>query len=231
VRVLVIEDHERMADLIRRGLTEEAYAVDVALRAEDGLRLASAQEYDLLVLDLVLPDLDGFETLRRLRARGQWAPVLVLTARDAVDDRVKGLDAGADDYLTKPFAFPELLARLRALVRRDPAPRPPVIEVDDLTLDRAAHTVRRGAHDIELTPKEFALLECFMRQPGRVLSRAYLVEHVWDMSYEGDSNVVDVYVRYLREKVDRPFGRRSIETVRGLGYRLRSDGTDASHTP
>ena len=231
MRVLVIEDHERMAELIRRGLTEEAYAVDVAMRAEDGLRLASTQEYDLLVLDLVLPDLDGFETLRRIRARGQWAPVLVLTARDAVDDRVKGLDAGADDYLTKPFAFPELLARLRALVRRDPAPRPSVIMVDDLTLDRAAHTVRRGSREIELTPKEFALLECFMRQPGRVLSRAYLVEHVWDMSYEGDSNVVDVYVRYLREKVDRPFGRRSIETVRGLGYRLRSDGTDASHAP
>ncbi len=227
MRVLVIEDHERMAALIRRGLQEEAYAVDVAARAEEGLRLAAANAYDLVVLDLVLPDLDGFETLRRLRARGQWTPVLVLTARDAVDDRVKGLDAGADDYLTKPFAFPELLARLRALVRRETTPRPAVLTAGDLSLDPADHTVLRGAQPIELTPKEFALMECFLRNPGRLLSRAYLIEHAWDMSYEGDSNVVDVYVRYLRQKVDRPFGRRSIETVRGLGYRLRMEDQDA----
>jgi two-component system OmpR family response regulator len=227
VRVLVIEDHERMAELIRRGLQEESYAVDVANRAEDGLRLAASNEYDLVVLDLVLPDLDGFETLRRMRARGQWAPVLILTARDAVDDRVRGLDAGADDYLTKPFAFAELLARLRALGRREAAPRPAVLNAGDISLDPARHTVARGEQAIELTPKEFALMECFLRNPGRVLSRGYLIEHAWDMSYEGDSNVVDVYVRYLREKVDRPFGRRSIETVRGLGYRLRAEDVDA----
>jgi two-component system, OmpR family, response regulator len=231
MRVLVIEDHERMAELIRRGLQEEAYAVDVAARAEDGLRLAASNDYDVMVLDLVLPDLDGFETLRRMRARGQWTPVLVLTARDAVDDRVKGLDAGADDYLTKPFAFPELLARLRALVRREATPRPPVLTAGDISLDPAHHAVEREGQPVELTPKEFALMECFMRNPGRLLSRAYLIEHAWDMSYDGDSNVVDVYVRYLREKVDRPFGRRSIETVRGLGYRLRTEDADATTAP
>jgi len=226
MRVLVIEDHVRMAELIERGLRRESYAVDVARTAERGVRLASANDYDALVLDLILPDADGFEVLRRVRASGQRTPVLVLTARDAVDDRVRGLDAGADDYLTKPFAFPEFLARIRALVRREPVPHPPILSLGDLTLDPARREVRRGTIPIDLTPKEFALLHLFMRHPGIVLSRDRLIEHAWDVAYQGESNVVDVYVRYLREKIDRPFGRRSLETVRGLGYRLRNDAPD-----
>ncbi|HJP67160.1 MAG TPA: response regulator transcription factor [Actinomycetota bacterium] len=224
MRVLVIEDHARMAELIERGLRREGYAVDLAGTAEDGLGLASTNEYDAILLDLVLPDGDGFEVVGRLRDRGRWTPVLMVTARDAVDDRVRGLDAGADDYLTKPFAFPELLARLRALIRREPAPRPTILEVGDLSLDPATHQVRRAGRTISLTPKEFALLQLFMRRPGVVLSREILLEHAWDFAYDGASNVVDVYVRYLREKVDRPFGRDSIETVRGVGYRLREGG-------
>jgi two-component system, OmpR family, response regulator len=227
MRVLVIEDHVRMAELIERGLRREAYAVDLAGTGELGVSMATANDYDVLVLDLILPDFDGFEVLRRIRSHGSWVPVLVLTARDAVDDRVKGLDAGADDYLTKPFAFAELLARIRALVRREPVPRPAVLSVGDLSLDPASHEVRREGTAIELTPKEFALLHLFMRHPGTVLSREQLIEHAWDLAYDGDSNVVDVYVRYLREKIDRPFGRRTLETARGLGYRLRDDRRDA----
>ena len=223
MRVLLIEDHVRMAELIEGGLRREAYSVDVAATGEQGVSMAAAKDYDAVVLDLVLPDIDGFEALRRIRAHEQWVPVLILTARDAVDDRVRGLDGGADDYLTKPFAFPELLARLRVLVRREPMPRPPILAVGDLTLDPAMHEVSRDGAPVALTPKEFALLHLFMRRPGVVLSRQVLIEHAWDMAYEGDSNVVDVYVRYLREKIDRPFGRRSLETVRGLGYRLRND--------
>jgi two-component system OmpR family response regulator len=175
------------------------------------------------VLDLMLPDLDGFAVCRGLRERGRWTPVLMLTARDAVRDRVAGLDAGADDYLTKPFSLAELLARLRALIRRGATERPSVLRVGDLSLDPAARSVARDGHAIELTAKEYALLEFFMRHPGEVLTRTRLIEHVWDFAYEGDSNVVDVYVRYLRNKVDRPFGRDSIETVRGSGYRLRKE--------
>jgi two-component system OmpR family response regulator len=188
--------------------------------------MAKEYPFDAVVLDVMLPDLDGFEVCRQIRHAEQWAPVLMLTARDAVNDRVKGLDAGADDYLTKPFAFVELLARLRALIRRGDHERPPVLTAGDLTMDPATKAVHRGDQAIALTAKELSLLEYFMRHPGEVLSRSRLIEHVWDFAYDGDSNVVDVYVRYLREKVDRPFGKDSIETVRGIGYRLR-DGASA----
>ena len=224
MRLLVVEDALKMARLLERGLREEGYAVDTAPNGEDAVWFGTENPYDAIVLDLMLPDMDGFEVCRRLRAAGQWAPVLMLTARDAVEDRVRGLDAGADDYLTKPFALPELLARLRALVRRGPHERPPVLVVDDLTLDPASRLVRRGDRTVSLTPKEFALLEYFMRHPGEVLTRTRLIEHVWDFAFEGDSNVVEVYVRYLREKIDRPFKRQSLETVRGIGYRLRTEG-------
>ena len=212
-----------MASLIRRGLREEGLAADVAIKGEDALWMVDESEYDALVLDVMLPGIDGLETCRRLRERGLWVPILMLTARDAIEDRVEGLDGGADDYLTKPFAFVELLARLRALVRRGPVERPSELEVGDLRLDPALRRVWRGDTEIHLSAREFALLETFMRRPGYVLSRERLLDHVWDYEYERRSNIVDVYVRYLREKVDRPFGTESIETVRGVGYRLRRD--------
>jgi len=224
MRILIVEDELRMASLIRRGLLAEGVAADVAPNGEEALWMAEAHDYDSIVLDVMLPGIDGFETCRRLRANGVWAPVLMLTARDAVDDRVAGLDMGADDYLVKPFAFAELLARLRALVRRGDAERPSVLQVGDLTLDPAARQVRRGDEEISLSAKEFSLLETFMRRPGEVLSRLHLLEHAWDFAYENRSNVVDVYIRHLRRKIDEPFGRRSLETVRGAGYRLRADG-------
>ncbi|MDQ2909419.1 MAG: response regulator transcription factor [Actinomycetota bacterium] len=224
MRVLVVEDELRMASLIRRGLVTEGLAADVAGTGEDALWMAQAHEYDAIVLDVMLPGINGFETCRRLRNEGVWAPVLMLTARDSVEDRVAGLDTGADDYLLKPFAFAELLARLRALARRGDAERPSVLEVGDLRLDPARREVRRGDSEITLSAKEFALLETFMRQPGKVLSRLHLLEHAWDFAYENRSNVVDVYIRHLRRKIDEPFGRRSLETVRGAGYRLRADG-------
>jgi two-component system OmpR family response regulator len=224
VRALVAEDQLKMASLLRRGLTEEGYAVDVVSDGREAVIRGTATEYDVIVLDVMLPELDGLEVCRRLRAGGAWSPVLMLTARDAVDDRVAGLDAGADDYLTKPFSFAELLARLRALARRGPVERPAVVKVGSLELDPSTRQVRRGRSEISLSTKEFALLETFMRRPGQVLARFDLLEHVWDFDYENRSNVVDVYVRYLREKVDRPFGVTSIETVRGAGYRLREDG-------
>jgi two-component system OmpR family response regulator len=223
MRVLIVEDDTKMAALVRRGLRGEGIAADVARSGEDAAWMAEAVDYDALVLDVMLPGLDGFETCRRLRARGVWAPVLMLTARDAVEDRVRGLDQGADDYLTKPFSFAELLARLRALVRRGPGERPAVLEVGGLRLDPASRRVWRGEREIGLSAKEFALLETFMRRPGQVLSRYQLLESAWDYEYENRSNVVDVYVRYLREKIDRPFGADSIETVRGAGYRLREE--------
>jgi two-component system OmpR family response regulator len=222
MRVLVVEDDRKLAALLGRGLREEGVATDVTSRGEDALWMAGSTEYEAVVLDLMLPGIDGFETCRRLRADGVATPVLFLTARDAVEDRIAGLDGGADDYLVKPFAFGELLARLRALARRGPVPRPAVLSVGELRLDPATRRVWRGSAEISLTAREFALLEAFMRRPGEALSRFDLLEAVWDGTYENRSNVIDVYVRYLREKVDRPFGAASIETVRGHGYRLRA---------
>jgi two-component system, OmpR family, response regulator len=224
MRALVVEDELKMAALLRRGLVEEGYAVDVVADGPEAVIRASATEYDAIVLDVALPGLDGFEVCRRLRGSGVWSPVLMLTARDAVEDRITGLDLGADDYVTKPFSLAELLARLRALVRRGPAERPPVLEAGSLRLDPTTHKVSRGDAEIDLSAKEFALLETLMRRAGRVVSRFDLLEHAWDYGYENRSNVVDVYIRYLREKIDRPFGVKSIETVRGVGYRLRKDG-------
>jgi two-component system OmpR family response regulator len=224
MRVLIVEDEAKMAGLIRRGLREDGMAADVASKGEDALWMAGATDYDAIVLDVMLPGVDGFEVCRRLRADGVRAPVLMLTARDAIGDRVRGLDTGADDYLVKPFSFAELAARLRALARRGPVERPPVLRAGDLTLDPAARRVARGDADIPLSAREFALLETLMRHPGHVLDRLQLLDHVWDGEYENRSNVIDVYIRYLREKVDRPFGVESIETVRGAGYRLRADG-------
>jgi two-component system OmpR family response regulator len=222
VRVLIVEDEPRMASLIRRGLLKEGLAADVAATGEDALVSAGAHPYDAIVLDVMLPGMDGFQACRRLREAGIWSPVLMLTARDSVEDRVAGLDTGADDYLVKPFAFAELLARLRALVRRGEQERPPVLEVGDLWLDPATREVRSGETEIRLSAKEFALLELFMRRPGQVLSRFDLLENAWDFAYESRSNIVDVYVRRLRAKIDEPFGRSSLETVRGAGYRLRA---------
>src|ERR687896_807312 len=224
MRILVVEDDPKMAGLLRRGLQEDGHAADVAGIGDDALWMAQAVEYDAIVLDLLLPGLDGVEVCRRLRGSGVWSPVLMLTARDAVEDRVAGLDAGADDYLAKTFSFAELLARLRALARRGAVERPAVLEAGDLRLNPATREVWRGRTEIGLSAKEFALLETFMRRPGQVLSRFQLLEHAWDYAYENRSNVVDVYVRYLREKIDRPFGVESIRTVRGAGYRLRADG-------
>jgi two-component system, OmpR family, response regulator len=229
MRLLVVEDEVKMAGLLKRGLEEEGYAVDLARTGTNAIWAGTENSYDAIILDVMLPDLNGFEVCRRLRAADRWAPVLMLTARHAVADRVAGLDAGADDYLTKPFSFSELFARLRALVRRGAGERPAVLRLGDLTLDPAARRVARGDAVVVLTAKEFALLEYFMRRPGEVLTRSRIIEHVWDFAYDGDSNVVDVYVRYLREKIDRPFRRNSIETVRGSGYRLREPSDDAAH--
>ena len=223
MRILIVEDEPKLARLLERGLVEEGHAADVAHTGEDALWMAGSVEYDAIVLDLMLPGVNGVEVCRRLRERSVWSPVLMLTARDAIEDRVAGLDAGADDYLAKPFAFAELLARLRSLARRGTPERPTVLEAGDLRLDPSTRQVWRGEREIELSAKEFALLETFMRRPGQVLSRYQLLEHAWDIAYENKSNVVDVYVRYLREKVDRPFGVESLETVRGAGYRLRGD--------
>ena len=223
MRVLIVEDHVKMAGLIRRGLRKEGMAVDVAGDGEEGVARAEATEYDAIILDVMLPGMDGFEVCRRLRGDGVWAPILMLTARDAVKDRIAGLDEGADDYLTKPFSYAELLARLRALVRRGAVERPTELQVGNLRLDPARRQAWRGETEIALSAKEFSILETFMRRPGEVLSRFQLLEHAWDYDYENRSNVVDSYIRLLRRKVDRPFGTGSIETVRGAGYRLREE--------
>jgi two-component system OmpR family response regulator len=220
MRVLVVEDEVKLASLIRRGLREEGLLADVAIKGEDALWMAGSSEYDVIVLDLMLPGIDGLETCRRLRDDGVRTPILILTARGEVSDRIEGLNAGADDYLIKPFAFGELVARLHALARRGEIERPPVLQVDDLRLDPVTHRVWRGDHELDLSAKEFLLLATLMRYPGRAMSRQQLLDHAWDSEYEAHSNVVDVYIRYLRDKVDRPYGRHSIETVRGVGYRL-----------
>jgi two-component system OmpR family response regulator len=221
MRVLIIEDEVRMARLLKRALEEEGHAVDVAGDGPDGLWMATENPYAAIVLDVMLPGFDGFELCRRLRAAGVWVPVLMLTARDEVGDRVRGLDAGADDYLVKPFSLLELAARLRALARRDDRRRPAVLAEGDLKLDPASKRAWRGSAELQLSPKEFFLLEFFLRHPGSVLTRTQIIEAVWDFAYDGTSNVVDQYVNYLRRKVDVPFGRHDIETVRGMGYRLR----------
>jgi two-component system, OmpR family, response regulator len=221
MRVLVIEDEARMARLVKRALEEEGHAVDIAANGTDGLWLATENPYGSIVLDVMLPDFDGFEACRRIRERDVWVPVIMLTARDSVGDRVRGLDAGADDYLVKPFSLMELAARLRALARRGDRPRPVMLADGDLTVDPAAKRAWRAGEELRLSPKEFALLELFLTHPGDVLSRSQIIEALWDFSYDGGSNVVDQYVNYLRRKIDAPFGRHDIETVRGMGYRLR----------
>jgi two-component system OmpR family response regulator len=223
LRILVVEDAVKLAGLLKRGLEEEGYAVDLVSSGLEAVWIATENDYDAIVLDVVLGDIDGFEVCTRLRNLGRWSPVLMLTARDGVDDRVRGLDSGADDYLTKPFAFRELVARVRALLRRGGAARPTVLAVGDLLLDPARRDVRRGNRTIELTAKEFSLLEYLMRHTDEVLSRTNLIEHVWDFAFDGNPHVVSVYIGYLRDKIDKPFRRRTIETVRGIGYRIRDD--------
>lgn len=224
MRVLIVEDEPKMAELIGRGLRKEGMAVDLTGRGEEAIWMAQANPYDVVVLDVMLPGVDGFEVCRRLRDEGSRTPILMLTARGEVRDRIAGLDGGADDYLVKPFSYGELLARLRALVRRGPIERATQLRVGDLRIDPASRRAWRGHVGIELSAKEFALLEAFMSRPGDVLTRLDLLEAGWDFAYENRSNVVDSYVRYLRQKIDRPFGTESIETVRGAGYRLREDG-------
>jgi two-component system, OmpR family, response regulator len=220
VRILIAEDESKLANALARGLRRERYAVDVVASGDDALYQARVYEYDGIVLDVMLPGLDGIAVCRTLREEEMWAPVIMLTARDQIDDRVRGLDAGADDYLVKPFAFPELLARLRALTRRGIASRPPVLSLGDLLIDPAAHVVSRAGSAVELSAREFALLEFLARHAGEVVSRTLLIEHVWDQHFPGDSNVVDVYVGRLRKKLDRPSQESLIRTVRGVGYML-----------
>lgn len=224
MRILVIEDEPRILDFVSRGLEAEGFAVLGARDGQEGLRAAEAVQCDLVILDLLLPRLDGLSVLRALEAKHPKLPVVIVSARADLTTKLNGFGLGARDYLTKPFSFDELLARLRALTRRAPAERPVTIEVGELRLDPAAHRAWRGKAELDLSAKEFALLELLMRRPGRVLTRGQILEGAWDMSYERRSNVVDVYIRYLREKIDRPFDRTTLETVRGVGYRLRVDG-------
>jgi DNA-binding response OmpR family regulator len=224
MRALVVEDEKRLAAGLRNGLEAEGFAVDVALTGMDGLWLAREHSYDVLVLDLMLPEIDGFEICATLRSESVWTPILMLTARDGDTDQIKALDTGADDYLTKPFSYAVLVARLRALVRRGAVERPAVVEAGDLRLDPAAHRAWRGEAELELTARELSLLEFLIRRQGVVVSKRTILEHVWDYDFEGDPNIVEVYVRRLRNKLDRPYGRSSIATLRGSGYRLAADG-------
>jgi two-component system OmpR family response regulator len=220
MRILIVEDEPKMTRILRRGLEQEGYSIDIAPDGVDGLHMAIENDYDGLILDVMLPGRDGFDVCREMRLKGRWAPVLMLTARDSVADRIQGLDAGADDYLVKPFSFDELLARVRALVRRGAVERPAVLRVGALTLDPATRRVELSGDSVSLTPKEYALLEYFMRNPGVVLSRTRILEHVWDYNYDGVSNVVDVYIKYLRRKIGGRGDGPSLQTVRGAGYLL-----------
>ena len=224
MRLLIVEDETTLAAYLKRGLQAEGFAVDVAADGEHGLWMASEIRYAVVILDIMLPKLNGYRVCAELRAAGNWVPILMLTAKDGEYDEAEALDTGADDYLTKPFSFVVLLARIRALVRRGAPERPTVLEVGDLRLDPASRSFRRGATEISLTPREYSLLEYFMRHAGEVLSKANIIEHVWDWDFEGDPNIVEVYVGYLRKKIDKPFGRAALQTVRGAGYRLDSDG-------
>ncbi|GAA0658861.1 response regulator transcription factor [Kitasatospora atroaurantiaca] len=224
MRVLVIEDEQGLAAAIARGLAEEGFAVDVAHDGVDGLWSATHEPHDVIILDIMLPGLSGYEVLKRLRAAQVWTPVLMLTAKDGEYDEADALDLGADDYLSKPFSYVVLLAHLRALLRRVAPARPAVLAAADLTLDPARHQCRRAEREITLTPREFALLEFLLRHPDEVVSKTDILTHVWDENFDGDSNIVEVYVGYLRRKIDAPFNRRTIETVRGVGYRLLSTG-------
>jgi DNA-binding response OmpR family regulator len=223
LRILVVEDDDKLRGLLQRGLQENAFAVDAEANGTDALWRVQELTYDAMVLDVMLPDMDGFAVCQQMRSAGCWTPVLMLTARDGVPDRVRGLDVGADDYLLKPFDFAELTARLRALIRRGARPRPSVLTVGDLTLDPATREVTRGGAGVVLTAKEFAMLEFLMRHPDQTVSRSQLLQHVWDDQFDGDPHLVSVYAAYLRNKIDRPFGRASLRTVRGAGYRLRDD--------
>lgn len=227
MRLLVVEDEERMAAMLRRGLTEDGYSVDVTGEGHEAVWQATEIDYDAVILDLMLPGIDGFEVCRQLRAAQRWMPVLMLTARSDVADRIRGLDGGADDYLAKPFSFVELTARLRALIRRGAAPRPAMLVAGTLRLDPASRSAWRGEVMLDLSAKEFALLELFLRHPDEVLTRTAILEHVWDFAYDGVSNVIDQYVGYLRRKIDRPFNLEQLETVRGAGYRLRLEPVKA----
>jgi two-component system OmpR family response regulator len=220
MRILVVEDAEALASAVKRGLEKNGFGVDVARDGEEGLWLAQEGTYDAIVLDIMLPGLNGYKVCSALRASGTWTPILMLTAKNGELDEAEALDTGADDFLSKPFSFVVLLARLRALVRRDVRPRPPVLSVGDLTLDPAQHRCWRGSEEISLTKREFAVLECLMRRSDEVLSKADILSHVWDFAFDGDPNIVEVYIGYLRRKLGAPDGRKAIETMRGVGYRL-----------